>query len=319
MAAQHESMGYGRGDRLLIVNADDYGMCHTFNTAAQQLLLQRAISSATLMVPCPWAKDAAGFCTQHPEVDVGVHLTFTSEWTHYKWGPVTPGKSLDSLRTAEGWFHADSASFQRSADTAEVRQEIFGQIDRAIAWGVDPSHLDVHMYSLLGLATGRDFLEPVFEACNRYGLPLRLPRSWASRPGFSDVQKRLLRQRIAAAEERGIALVDEHLGLDFFYKDGETYEQAVNQMAAILRSLKPGISEILIHAGHDTDELRSIMPRDFPKREMEAKLFLDDRIKQLLVAENIRLVRWQDLRDHQRKQAGFGVPAAPLEGHATGL
>ena len=88
-------------------------------------------------------------------------------------------------------------------------------------------------------------------------------------------------------------------------------------MAAILSSLRPGISEIFIHAGHDGGELHSIMPRDFPKREMEAKLFLDDRIKQLLVAENIRLVRWRDLRDHQGNQADLGVSAAPLEGHAT--
>jgi predicted glycoside hydrolase/deacetylase ChbG (UPF0249 family) len=311
-------MGYRSGDRLLIVNADDYGMCQTFNTAAQQLLLRQAISSATLMVPCPWAKGAADFCKEHPEVDVGIHLTFTSEWTHYKWGPVTRANPMDSLRTVEGWFHADNAGFQKNADAAEVRQEIFSQIERAIAWGVDPTHLDVHMYSLLGLATGRDFLEPVFEACGRYGLPLRLPRSWATRPGFSDVQTKLMRRRIDMAEERGIALVDEHLGLDFFYTDGETYEQAVNQMSAILRSLKPGISEILVHAGHVTDELRSIMPHDFPKRDMEARLFLDDRIQQLLAAEGIRLIRWRELRDYQRKRADHRIPAAPIAGLVPG-
>ena len=166
------------------------------------------------------------------------------------------------------------------------------------------------MYSLLGLATGRDFLEPVFEACEHYRLPLRLPRSWATRPRFSDAQRALMQRKVAIAEARGIILVDEHMGLDFFYTEGETYEQAVNQMGAILTGLRPGIPEVLIHAGHTTDELRSIMLRDFPKREMEARLFLDDRIKQLLAAENIRLIHWRDLRDCQRNQAGHrGSPA----------
>lgn len=300
MTMQHERMGYRSTDRLLIVNADDYGMCRTYNSTIQGLLQDGVISSTSLMVPCPWAKDAADFSKKHPEFDVGIHLTFTSEWADYRWGPVTRDQDVSSLRTADGWLHADCTTFEKHADLKQVRIEIFNQIERAITWGVNPTHLDIHMYSLLGLASGRDFLEPVFDACVNFGLPLRLPRSWGTRLGFTEAQAGLMQRRIQEAEARHIALIDDQQGLDFGLRDGETYADTVEEMSAQLRALKPGISEILLHAGDASEELRSIMPHDFRKRDMEAHLFLDDRIRQLLAKENLQLLRWRMLRDYQR-------------------
>lgn len=307
MKTKHEQMGFHKTDRLLIVNADDYGMCHSFNKAIQHLLLQKAISSTTLMVPCPWAAEAACFSKEHLELDVGIHLTFTSEWQHYKWGPITAYRETESLRTEGGSFHADCATFEKIADPEEVRLELFNQIKRAIAWGVDPTHLDVHMYSLLGLATGRDFLEHVFDACIDFGLPLRLPHSYATKPEFPQSKRTLMKNRIEMAEERNIVITDDLLGLGFTYKDDESYEDVMEQLLGILRNLKPGISEILIHPGFATEELRSIMPRDFQKRDFEARLFLDDQVQETLAKENIHLVRWRDLRTHQRRSINRSI------------
>ncbi|MBU5441480.1 polysaccharide deacetylase family protein [Paenibacillus sp. MSJ-34] len=303
MTKQQVKMGYGENERLLLINADDFGMCHAFNKATKRLLLERAISSATLMVPCPWAKEAASFSRDHPELDVGVHLTFTSEWPLYKWEPTTRSSGVESLRTEEGWMYPDCETFEKNASAEDVAAEISSQIERAIAWGVDPTHLDIHMGSLYGLATGRDFLDSVFDACLRFGLPLRLPRAYAEHPDLPPPLLDVAKQRIQDAERKGIMIIDDLLGLTFQYDGTETYDTEKAKMVQILRGLKPGISEIIIHPGFDTEELRSIMPHA-PKRDIEARLFLDEDIRALIAAEGIRMITWRELRDFQRGAGG---------------
>ncbi|WP_442602528.1 polysaccharide deacetylase family protein [Paenibacillus sp. KN14-4R] len=298
MSMQQEKMGFAPDERLLIVNADDYGMCHTNNLAIQELLLSGAVSSATLMVPCPWAKEAAVFSRNHSHLDVGIHLTFTSEWPLYKWGPVTRDDSVYTLVTHEGFFPETSFELETHADAAHVRKEIFNQIEQAIAWGVDPTHLDIHMGSLYGLTTGKDFLETVFEACQYYELPLRLPRRFVGVHLLSQVAL-LAKKRIRSAEEKGIMIIDDLYQLPFAPQANETYEDVKQQMMAIIRGLNPGISEILIHPSTITSELDAIMPYA-AKREMEKQLFLDTDIQDLIAAEGIKRISYRQLRDAQR-------------------
>ncbi|MCR8645140.1 polysaccharide deacetylase family protein [Paenibacillus sp. N1-5-1-14] len=298
MTMQQEKMGFSPEDRLLIVNADDYGMCHTSNLAIQELLLSGAVSSATLMVPCPWAKEAAVFSRDHDHLDVGVHLTFTSEWPLYKWGPVSSLDSVYTLATHEGFFPETCFEFESHADAAHVRKEIFNQIEQAIAWGVDPTHLDIHMGSLYGLTTGKDFLETVFEACKYYELPLRLPRRFAGIHLLSQVAL-LAEKRVRSAEAKGIMIIDDLYQLPFATQAGETYEDVKLQMMNIIRGLRAGISEILIHPGTVTSELDAIMPYA-AKREMERQLFLDPEIQELIAAEGIKKISYRNLRDAQR-------------------
>lgn len=303
MTRQHVKMGYAPEDRLLIINADDYGMCHSMNDAAQQLLLAGAISSVTLMVPCAWAKEGAAFAKAYPNLDVGVHLTFTSEWEHYKWGPVTRSSNVDSLITDEGFFPADCLTFEQTAKEEQVRAEIHNQIELAITWGVDPSHLDIHMGSLYGLASGRDFLEIVIDACEHYGLPLRLPRGLTALAELPPPLKQMAEARIQLAEKKGIMILDDLLTHPFHYTPGETFDDMKQGMIKMLRDLRPGITEIFIHPGFATEELKAIQP-DAPKRDMEARLFLDEEVRETIKKENIRMITWKELRDHQRKMKG---------------
>jgi len=301
MASLNEELGYSPDERLLIINADDYGMCHSFNDAAQQLLLARAISSATIMVPCPWAKEAAAFCKAYPELDVGVHLTFTSEWEHYKWRPVTRDENVGSLVTDEGFFYATCEDFERHADAEHVRTEIFSQIEQAIAWGVKPTHLDIHMGSLYGLATGRDFLEIVFEACDYYDLPLRLPRAFSVAGDLPEPIVAMAKARIRSADEKGIVILDDLQTHPFHYTPGETYEELKQVAISTLRGLKPGVTEYFIHPGFSTNELQAIMPHA-PKRDMEVRLFMDDEVRKVIETERIRLIHWRDLLELQREK-----------------
>ena len=128
-------------DKYLIINADDFGMCRAANMAVADLFQKGGITSATIMTPCGWAKNAGIWAKNNPEHAVGVHLTFTSEWGEYRWGPVATNNT-DSLRDSEGFMHHESDQFEEAADLDEVESEIRAQIERFKSFGIEPSHLD---------------------------------------------------------------------------------------------------------------------------------------------------------------------------------
>jgi len=299
MALQSEKLGYGAEEKLLIVNADDFGMCRAANAAVEKLLLAGDISSATVMMPCPWAKQAAAFSKNNPQLDIGVHLTFTSEWEGYRWGPVSGRDTASSLLDEEKYFPRDCDTFEKQADAEEVRREIYAQIEYAITLGVQPTHLDIHMGSLYGLATGRDFLETVIEACVHYGLPLRLPCRMIEDPSFPEALLPMATARIQFAEERGVRMIDDLVSLPYPMEEGDTYVKVRQQMVELLRGIRPGLTEIIIHPAFVTDELEAINPHA-EKRGMEAELFQDPLIQQTIQEAGIRMISWRDLMDSQR-------------------
>jgi len=249
---------YFKEGRYLIINADDFGMSHSTNQAIMNLLKNHYISSATLMTTCPWAKEAGEFCKQNPDMNVGVHLTFTSEWDNYKWGPVTQAEKVTSLVDEEGYFYQNESKVEKFAQGEQVRLEISNQIKRAIAMGVDPTHLDNHMGSLYGFITGRDFIEIVFEFCEYYQLPFRLPRNIDPiflKRGAPDI-KEILKKRVAVADEKGIMIID---WLKWFsIDDKQDYNKGKKHVIDILRSLDYGITELYLHPALACDELKAI-------------------------------------------------------------
>lgn len=295
-----EKLGYSPQDRLLIVNADDFGMCHSGNLAIRDLLGEGVISSATVMVPCPWSLEAARIAAGNPAFDVGIHLTFTSEWETYKWGPVAHNGASDSLVTAFGHFPQTSLEVEKRATPEQVKAEIRAQVERGIAMGIDPTHLDNHMGSLYGIASGRDFLEETLDICEEYRLPYRFPRylgtQWSAMP---DPLKAMHAARVQSADRRGVVLIDYLDGLSFQLEEGETYPVLKQKMEHKLRTMQPGVTEMIIHPFYDTDELKAIMPHH-AKRQMEYELFRDDDIKRVLQEENIKLINWRLLRDLMR-------------------
>ncbi|MGG6309477.1 polysaccharide deacetylase family protein [Paenibacillus macerans] len=293
-----EQLGYEQGARLLIVNADDFGMCHAENAAIMQLLEEGAVSSATVMVPCAWAKEAAAWSAAHPEYDVGVHLTFTSEWSVYKWGPVTRSGDVGTLVTEEGYFPADITAFELQAGRPQVRLEVLSQIETALALGLAPTHLDNHMGSLYGLAAGNHFLDVVFEACVRYGLPFRMPRSLPNMGKVPPEAAEIARQVAELADRMGVVILDDLIGLPFGKQPGETYESYKRDMIAALRALRPGVSEIIIHPALATEELKAIHG-EWEKRQWDFQLFRDPEVKAVIAAEGIEMIRWKDLQKLQ--------------------
>jgi predicted glycoside hydrolase/deacetylase ChbG (UPF0249 family) len=298
-----ERLGYPATARLLIINADDFGMCHAENMATMNLLTDKIISSATVMIPCPWVKEAAEFFKKNPQVAVGIHLTLTNEWEHYNWGPVTSLNEVRSLVTTENYLHRESKAVEMNARPEEVRLELKNQIERALQLGFVPSHLDNHMGSVYGLEAGRDFLNIVFDLCTEYQLPFRLP---ANLP--RDLQQMLppeaaqyFQKNTQTALERGICIID-FLESTEMQSDYETFRDGV---IAQLKALKPGLTELYIHPALPTDELKAIT-NAWRHRDFEERVFRDPLVRKAIQQEKIKIISWLDLRDFQRQQ-----PAAP--------
>lgn len=281
----------------LIIHADDFGMCHAANSATMELLDGGYITSASIMPVCPWFQEAAGFAAGRTDLDIGVHLTFTSEWSDYRWAGISGSTNAPSLHDRSGWFFRDCRSFQLAAAETEIAQEIDLQISRMHDAGVDITHIDNHMGSLYGLETGRSWLPLVFQRCSDLQVPFRLPKVFEDNGirRLDDTLKRALRDLADIAGGMGIPLIDKLIEYPFHVQQGETYETFREMVAGLLSELRPGVSELYIHPSVDTEEIRVINP-SWTKRVWEYEVFKDPEIRSLIRDLRIDLISWRDLK-----------------------
>ncbi|MDQ1914125.1 polysaccharide deacetylase family protein [Paenibacillus sp. GD4] len=276
-------------ERCLIINADDFGMCHTTNQAIASLLNQRWITSASLMMNCAWTIEAVEILRQHPEWDVGIHLTHTSQWKHYKWGPLS--KDSHTLVDENGYFHSITPTVVKETDPDQLYREAVAQMEMALKMGIDPTNIDNHMGSM------GHRMDMLLELCETYRLPLRYPKR--TLPLFTDAadHERVVKE----AEKRGVVLPDEVKMLPFYPDTGvePVYSDTKEAAKQIIRDLKPGVTELVLHPSLDTDELKAITPT-WPVRRFEFDVFLDEEIKALLQEQEIKLIYWRDLKELQR-------------------
>src|SRR5437868_11247336 len=145
-----ERLGYPAETKLLILHADDLGVAHSVNAASFDALDKGAISSASIMIPTPWVGEVAAYARTHPNADLGLHLTLTSEWETYRWGSVEAKDKVQSLLDSTGTFPSDVPPVVARAKVAEVEREMRAQVALALALGIRPTHLDSHMGTLFG-------------------------------------------------------------------------------------------------------------------------------------------------------------------------
>jgi chitin disaccharide deacetylase len=269
-----ERLGHPPDARLLIVNCDDLGSSHAANDGCYEALREGIATSSTLMVPCPWSREAA---SRYRGEDVGVHLTLNSEWDLYRWGPITYAPSLVD---GDGGFPRTIQEVWDHADLDEVRRELRTQVERAILWGFDVSHLDSHMGTL---QLRPEFFDVYLELAVDFGLPLRLS-------GASSEQTVGFPFRRLAAEE-GVVFPDH-----FVHVRGS----ARKYLERMLFDLRPGVTEIFGHPAVDTDELRALAP-DWPNRVDDHHLFTRDHdIRNLAERAGVVFIGYRALRDLQR-------------------
>jgi chitin disaccharide deacetylase len=275
VASLAERLGRPADARLLIVNCDDLGMCHSANEGVFSALRDGLATSATLMVPCPWAREAAA---QYRGEDVGVHLTLNAEWELYRWGPITVAPSLLG---GDGGFPRTVADVWDHADLDEVRRELRAQVERAILWGFDVTHLDSHMGTL---QLRPEFFDVYLDLAVEFALPLRL--SGRSTQEFVGFPFRDL------ADGDGVVAPD-HLVVYSGVGGRESFD-------LMLADVRPGVTEIFLHPATDHAELRALAP-DWERRVDDHRLLTaEPSLRERLDAAGVELIGWRELRDLQR-------------------
>lgn len=293
-----QQLGFKANERLLIINADDFGMTEGTNEAIVDLFEENAITSTSIMIPCRDAIAAMEVCIQKGITNIGIHFTLTSGERN-PLRPICHKRTLKSLMTAEGYFHTDVAILERTADQDQIRLELEAQIQIAIQNGIEPTHLDSHAGSIMGLFTGRDFLETAFDLCHKYGLPFNLPKRVVEQPFFNTDQVKIFQKRIASAKERNILLIDDIISLPYGYNPVIEYSSMNKQLADLLKNIRPGITQLTLHPAKITEGLIAITPC-YKEREMEFRLLRDPALKELIKNEEIKLISWKEIRDLQR-------------------
>jgi predicted glycoside hydrolase/deacetylase ChbG (UPF0249 family) len=275
MTTLAERLGHGPDARLLIINCDDLGMCHSANEGVYEALHGGLGTSASLMVPCPWAREAAA---RYRGEDVGVHLTLTAEWELYRWGPITQSPSLLG---GDGGFPRTIEDVWDHADLDEARRELRAQVERAILWGFDVTHLDSHMGTL---QLRPEFFDVYLDLAVEFSLPLRLSgRSTQELVGFPFRD---------LADEEGI-LAPDHLIVYSGVGARRPFEKT-------LQDLHPGVTEIYVHPSTDHTELRSLAP-DWANRVDDHHLLTrDSELRAMVERSGVTLIGWRELRDLQR-------------------
>ena len=275
MTSLAERLGHSPDARLVIINCDDLGLSHASNVGVYQSLREGIATSATLMVPCPWAREAtADFRGE----DVGVHLTLNAEFDHYRWGPIT---QAPSLLDGDGGFPRTVADLWDHADLDEARRECRAQVERAILWGFDVTHLDSHMGAL---QLRPEFFDIYLDLAVDFALPLRLSGASTERAiGFPF-------RRLAA--EEGI------VSPDHFVYVGGVGSRAV--FDATLDDLRAGVTELYVHPAIDTPELRAI-GTDWQARVDDLELVRDGAIRERLERNGAVLIGYRELRELQRR------------------
>ncbi|MGH9183710.1 MAG: polysaccharide deacetylase family protein [Acidimicrobiales bacterium] len=275
MANLAARLGYRDGTRLLIVNCSDLGSSHAANVGSYEALRDGFATSATLMVPCPWAREAAA---RYRGEDVGVELTLNAPWDLYRWGPLT---QAPSLLDGDGGFPRSVQEVWDHADLDEVRRECRTQIERAILWGFDVSHLDSHLGTL---QLRPEFFDVYLALAGEFGLPIQLPPSGAERAaGFPF-------RRLAA--EAGVCVPDHVVAVR------GTGTRKVLERA--LFDLLPGVTEVVAHPAIDTPELRALAPDWAARVDDHDLLARDHDIRALAGRAGVVFVGYRELRELQR-------------------
>lgn len=282
-----ERLGHSADDVLLIIHADDMGMCRSANQACIEALDKGIVTSASVMVPCPWFPEAAAYARENPDHDLGLHLTLTAEWKNYRWGPVAPQTLVPGLLDEQGYFHRGVRAVATNSNPEEVEIELRAQIEHALNNGLQPTHLDSHMGTIYARP---DFWQVALKLAEEYDVPFM---SFSASPWMlARAERDGLQFPVEAANQmasRGIPLIDSLPAIDDVpvEKMGEAYRK-------LIASLEPGVHLLILHPNVLTPESRAITGTHMRRHE-EYKIFTDPTMKDFIDEKGVILIGWNDL------------------------
>jgi predicted glycoside hydrolase/deacetylase ChbG (UPF0249 family) len=289
-----KKLSYSDTDRLVIIHTDDIGMCHASVQAFKDLWAVGTITSGAVMVPCPWFPATAQMYVENPEMDMGVHATLNAEWTNYRWGPVSEAGAGSGLRDEAGYFHQWHQAVYDNAKPEEVDAEVNAQIEKALKAGIDVTHVDSHM----GTVMNPLFIQSYIQAASSRLLPNMLPRLDAKgieMMGVSESDMVSYGPIMDMLEGIGVPTLNGILAMPLDQPEGQM-EIAKN----LLGNLPEGITHFILHPSVDTPELRAICP-DWESRVSNYNTFMSDELKKFIESEGIKPIGYRAIREAMRK------------------
>jgi predicted glycoside hydrolase/deacetylase ChbG (UPF0249 family) len=281
-------LGFQPDDRVVVVHADDIGMCQATLPAIDELMAFGLVTSASAMVPCPWFLEVVAWHQRNPQFDLGIHLTLTSEWDRYRWGPISTRAQASGLMDDQGYFHRTTSAVRRLARREVVGVEMRCQIDRADRLGFAPTHIDNHMFVVMCDEFSEDYLQ--------IGCELGIPAFMTCTPWNSPGEQEWLQRRAEEWENRAQPVFD---CCKVVTRRGnvENNDAFVQQ---VFEHLPSGLSCVLLHPAIDTPEIRQITG-DWQGRVADFKAFRRPALREHIRKLGIQLISYQTLRDAMRR------------------
>jgi chitin disaccharide deacetylase len=290
-----KKLGYSETDRLVIIHTDDIGMCHASVQAFRDLWSFGTVTSGATMVPCPWFPAVAEMCREDAGIDMGVHATLNAEWVSYRWGPVSTMESGSGLLDEAGYFHQWHQAVYDHAKPEEVEMELNAQIQRALDAGIDVTHIDSHM----GTVMSPLFIQTYIQAASSRLLPSMLPRLDArgiEMMGVGEQERIIYLPVMQMLESMGLPMLDGLLSMPLNEPNESTQMETAKEL---LGNVPEGITHFVLHPSIDTPELRAIAG-DWESRVANYKVFMSDELKKFIESENFKLIGYRHIRDAMR-------------------
>lgn len=295
------NLGFQVGDRVAIIHADDVGMCHGANSAFSELSRLGAITCGAVMVPCPWFLEIVDMAGRNPDLDIGVHLTLTSEWNTYRWGPISTVSKSSGLVDEQGYFWHRTPMLADYVVPEAAEAEMRAQIDKAIDFGLDITHLDTHM--------GVAFLPQLFDIYLRLGheyrLPVLLPKEifdYTSVLDLGELPVEIYRDTAKRLETDGWPMVDH-----FRMTPGVPSEESDAAYHTLIKSLPKGVTFVALHPTCP-GEIEMIVPPKAHFRTDEYRILRNEAFQVFIRNEGVHLLGFRTIRDLLRRKV-FGTPS----------
>ncbi len=276
-----ERLGYPVDAKLLIIHADDLAVAHSQDAASFDALDKGAVTSASILVPCPWLTEVAAYAKAHPDADIGLHLALNSEWKTYRWGPTESKDKVPSLLDAAGTLWSTTAAAAKSAKPDEAEREIRAQVEHALSMGIHPTHLDSHMGTLF--ATPELFAAYV-KVAHEYHLPFLAVRVTDERAKFLSI----LSEKDVVVDSVVIA------------NPGVPRDRWKEFYLDAIKNLKPGLNEMIVHLAYDDAEMKAVAvdiePYGSAWRQRDYDVVTSAEFKKALQDNHVVLVKWEDLQ-----------------------
>ncbi len=288
-------LGFSDNDRVVVIHTDDIGMCQASVKAFEDLHHVGIISSGAVMVPCPWFLAAKNLTTKFPQIDLGVHLTLTSEWSEYRWGPISTRDMVSGMIDQEGYFYASSKEAQDHLDPAFAREELAMQISKMCSDDFLPSHIDTHMGTVAHPKLMQTYIE--LAITNKLAVMMfRLDEEGWKATGLDTDSAIEAVRMVANLEDLGIPLFDHIRSMPL-----EDASNRLEKTKNTFNELQPGLTHFIIHPAIDTPEIRQITP-DWQARVGDYEVFRDESLGSFIRRKGIQVLGYRHL---QRLMPGF--------------